>query len=116
MWIFTKQGFFSATNHAHRPDVIHLRARYKGDIEKLFKETGSDVREMIKQDVNATIHKANANDLGYYCDISKEVWVAICASVCNKIDYSYFSDVIKKGSGREKAYSQVYNTMLKAKE
>lgn len=36
MWIFTKQGFISIKQHKDNPDQLLVRARVKGDLEKLF--------------------------------------------------------------------------------
>lgn len=116
MFIFSKSGFFSATLHANRPGVIHLRARYKGDLERLFKASKENVRQLINQDIVATVHKANAKDLWYYCDLPKDVWTAICASEAEAIDYANFHKTMKKGSGREKAYGDVYDVMMNAEE
>lgn len=116
MFLFSKHGFFSATQHANRPGVIHLRARFKGDLENLFKASRENVKQLLNQEIVATIHKANAKDLGYYCDLPKDVWTAICASEADSIDYPYFNNIVKKGSGRERAYAQVYETMLDAEE
>ena len=37
MWVFTKTGFFSAVQNNQDSSLIHVRARFKGDLEKLCK-------------------------------------------------------------------------------
>lgn len=116
MFLFSKHGFFSATQHANRSGVIHLRARYEGDLEKLFDGNRENIKQLLGHDIAVKIHKANAKDLGYYCDLPKDMWTAICAGEADSIDYPYFNDIVKKGSGRERAYAQVYETMLDAEK
>jgi len=117
MWLFTKYGFFSATQHASRKDLIHLRSRFKGDLEKLFEASRTAVRGIMEgAEIETTINKASPSDLGFYCDVNREIWAAICAFVGNDIDYSYFDTCVEKGSGRAEAYGHVYETMRNARD
>ena len=36
MWLFTKQSFLSIVHHRDQPDMLVVRARVKGDIERYF--------------------------------------------------------------------------------
>ena len=40
MWLFTKHGFFSAVQNWDDANLIHVRARFQGDLEKLCEEYG----------------------------------------------------------------------------
>ena len=42
MWLFTKSGFFSAVRHSAKPDTIHVRSRFAGDLERLCQVARSD--------------------------------------------------------------------------
>lgn len=50
MWIFTNNAFVSIIAHHKNPDLLIVRARYSGDIERLFpnskpiEDAGSDYR------------------------------------------------------------------------
>ena len=37
MWIFLKDSFFSVVAHRERPKHVMVRARYSGDISRVFK-------------------------------------------------------------------------------
>ncbi len=49
MWLFCKSGFFSAVKHNTKPNTIHVRARFKGDIERLCQKYD------VKPNVTTTI-------------------------------------------------------------
>ena len=36
MWIFTTKGFLSIVRHTDKPNVLLVRSRFKGHIEKMF--------------------------------------------------------------------------------
>jgi hypothetical protein len=36
MWIFTQKGFLSVVAHNTKPDILIVRSRFKGHIEKIF--------------------------------------------------------------------------------
>lgn len=40
MWLYCKSGFFSAVRHTDNENTIHVRARFKGDLERLCKVHG----------------------------------------------------------------------------
>ena len=48
MWLFCKSGFFSAVRHWDDPGTIHLRARFRGDLERLCAAHGLDARAIAE--------------------------------------------------------------------
>ena len=36
MWIFSQKGFLSVVAHNTKPDILIVRSRFKGHIEKIF--------------------------------------------------------------------------------
>ena len=36
MWIFTQRGFLSIVKHADKPNVLIVRSRFQGHIERIF--------------------------------------------------------------------------------
>ena len=101
MWLFCKSGFFSAVAHETKPDTIHLRARFKGDLERLFKANG------IKSKVAYTPQ----NDYAYRANVSKAQWAAIVAKEAEGIDYTNFKNKVHDGTARDGAYMDAWLAM-----
>ena len=36
MWFFSRQGFVSIVRHSGKPEVLIVRSRFRGHIEKIF--------------------------------------------------------------------------------
>lgn len=47
MWIFTKDGFFSAVEHRDNSDLLMIRARCREDIERLAECLGADAADGV---------------------------------------------------------------------
>ncbi len=106
MWLFCKSGFFSAVQHAQNPGVIHLRARFKGDLERLFAEHG----------VNAQITETPLRDYRFRADLKKADWTRIVAAEADAIDYTNFKNAVHDGTERDWAYMDVWTAMRGAQE
>ncbi len=104
MWIFCKSGFFSAVKHFDKPDTVHVRARFKGDLERLCKAHG------IKPQIDITPD----NDYKYRMDFHKDAWSAICDQEANNIDYTNFKNAVHDGTIRDQAYLRVWAAMSNA--
>ena len=105
MWVFTKNGFFSAVQNNQDSSLIHVRARFKGDLEKLCKAYGLD------PDVKSTPE----NDYPFRMDFTREKWAEIMSEEARKIDYTNFKGSILADSGpvRERVYLDVWYTLKK---
>lgn len=101
MWLFCKSGFFSAVAHETKPDTIHLRARFKGDLERLFKAHGLRAR---------VIYTPN-NDYAYRANVRKQDWAEIVACEAADIDYTNFKNAVHDGTARDGAYMGAWCAM-----
>ena len=81
MWLFTKHGFFSAVQHREFKDVIHLRARFKGDLERLAEAYGLEVHGQIE---------TPDADYRFRVDVSRETFEKIVLGEARDIDYTNF--------------------------
>jgi len=106
MWLFCKSGFFSAVQHAQKPGVIHLRARFKGDLERLFAAHG----------VKARITETPMRDYRYRADLKKADWTRIVAAEADAIDYTNFKNAVHDGTIRDRAYMNVWCDMRDGQE
>lgn len=106
MWLFCKHGFFSAVRHVDKPDTIHLRARFRGDLERLFAAHG----------VAAPVSETPANDYRFRADLPKADWSRIVAAEADAIDYANFKNAVHDGTIRDRAYMNVWCDMRDGQE
>ncbi len=103
MWVFTKVGFFSATEI---PDGrIQVRARVRRDLEKL-KKTYLPTMGKIKA--------TPRNDYPYRAFVTKDEWAGALWEIGRDIDYNNFKDEIfyTDGIARELVYHKVWAALL----
>ena len=110
MWIFCKHGYFSAVAHNAKPDTILLRARFKGDLERL--------RDRFPDFVGSeTAVKATPDaDYAYRMELPKSAWAEIVAAVANDIDYPNFKSRVHDGTVRDDAYMGCWAALRRAQE
>lgn len=101
MWLYCKSGFFSAVAHETKHETIHLRARFSGDLEKLFKAHG------IRRKITFTPQ----NDYAYRANVSKQQWADIVAKEALNIDYNNFKAAVHDGTARDVAYMGAWRAM-----
>ena len=101
MWLFTKHGFFSAVQNHNDANLIHVRARFKGDLEKLCKTYGVTPR------VVNTPH----SDYPYRMDFNRISWMEIVKCEAVTIDYTDFENAVHDGTKRDAAYKDVWATL-----
>jgi len=101
MWLFCKNGFFSAVRHNGKPDTILLRARVKGDLERLAKAHGCAFK--VEFSPNA--------DYSYRTELPQSEWAKIAEREAGGIDYGNFKNAVHDGTGRDDAYMQVWSVM-----
>ena len=106
MWIYCKSGFFSAVEHFEKPGVIHVRARFEGDLERLCEKHG------ITPCVSATPH----NDYKWRMDFPKAEWARIVKEEAEAIDYANFKNAVHDGTVRDIAYMETWAAMRDAQE
>lgn len=101
MWLFCKSGFFSAVRHAEKAETIHLRARFKGDLQRLFKA----------HNVRAKVKYTPKNDYAYRANIPLQTWAEIVATEAADVDYENFKNAVHDGTARDMAYMDVWCAM-----
>ena len=100
MWIVLNKSFLSIVKNRNNDSELLVRARVKGDIEKVFED--ADVFE----DENA--------DYKYRSYISRENVANVISNELLKIDYDNFkSSVSKDDNIRSNAYMNVWSALNK---
>ncbi len=106
MWIFTKSGFFSAVQHFDDANLIHVRARFRGDLERLCEANN----------VAPNVYETPLNDYPFRMDFERNVWERIVAAEAAGIDYSNFKNAVHDGTTRDWAYMDVWAALRRAEE
>lgn len=107
MWLFTKSGFYSAVQHYDNPDIIHVRARFKGDLERLWNR--------YLEGEPKVIHTPR-NDYPYRMDITRTNWAIILREEAEKIDYENFKDAAHDGTSRDAAYMGCWSALRRSQD
>lgn len=80
MWIFCKHGFFSAVQDKSDRRMIHLRARFKGDLEHFAWDNGFVPRVSVTPDA----------DYRYRMTVPRARFERAVAKEAREIDYTNF--------------------------
>jgi hypothetical protein len=96
MWIFLNDAFLSVVAHRHEPDMLLVRARARGDIERVFPDA----------DVS---HSPDA-DYAYRATLAREVVARVLAEQVAGITYPNFKSSIKEPD-RHDACMAVWSVM-----
>lgn len=99
MWVFLSNSFLSIVEHDQDSSLLHIRARFKGDIEEVF----------ASADVIETPHA----DYRFRATLPRERVAEAMARYVKNIAYTNFKDSVK-ASGRKDAYIKVWETMWSA--
>lgn len=108
MWIFTKEGFFSAVKDDYcEADELMIRARWKKDLIRLAERIGS----------KAEILTIGHADYRYRMAIKREAWVGYVARAAMEIDYSNVKGTIAHGDHeRSRAYMGCWHSLYQAQD
>jgi hypothetical protein len=102
MWIFTQSAFLSIVQDKADPDLLLVRARVKGDIEKHFRD--------------AIVFSSPDHDYAYRSRLSRsEVAAVIAQTVLDDLDYDNFKASIKDHR-RSAWYLRVWAAMAEMQE
>ena len=82
MWIFTRSSFLSIINDPDDPDCLTVRARHRGDIERLWPDYIAFVTP--------------GRDYKYRCVIPRREVTQALLSEVSKIDYANFKDSVSE--------------------
>ena len=104
MWLFSEHCFFSAVQNYKNAGLIHVRARFKGDLERLCRA----------YNVTPKIDHTPGNDYPFRMDFERATWVKIVANEAAAINYTSFKDHVHDGTARDRAYLDVWSVLRRA--
>lgn len=94
MWVFTNNAFVSIISHHEDPDLLIVRARYSGDIERLFP--------------HAKPIEAAGTDYRYRSVIRRSEAAKAIAQQIVDIDYDDFKESVDE-AWRHDLYIRIWN-------
>ena len=106
MWIFCKYGFFSAVQHIDKPKTLLVRARFKGDLERLYKA--------MDHSKCGPIQKTPDADYLYRMECPKKDFAEVVWRTAGEIDYPNFKDAMHDGTVRDQAYMNCWRALWAA--
>lgn len=102
MWIFTKNGFYSAVEHKDDPEMIVLRSQFKGDLEELG--------------LTSEIAETPAADYRFRATIPRQRFKNLVCKEIAELNYPKFKPAVKdKSPLRKESYLTVFNAMFQAR-
>ena len=109
MWVFTKDGFFSAVwDRDCRGDEVTIRAQSRTDLTRLIKKLSGycEPNDIIEN---------FGTDYRFRVQIPKHSWSTYLADCALRIDYSRVKDHIDPGDDpdRTDAYYRIYETLYR---
>lgn len=139
MWLFTKNGFFSAVANRHDPTKIHVRSQFKGDLEKLInrywyvpenhaavdsndlnflgltQEVIDHRKELVGDSAKPVVIETPEGDYRFCADFPREMWSYIVSFEAMNIDYVKFKPAVHDGTVRDSIYMNVFFDLMRAK-
>ena len=101
MWVFTSQSFLSIVEHNEEPSLLHVRARFRGDIECVFP--------------NADVIETPRSDYRFRTSLSREKVAEALSRAVKGIDYDNFKNSVGDPD-RKDAYIKVWESMWNAQD
>jgi len=112
MWLFTRHGFYSVTRSINEPDKLQIRARAKGDLERLagFMVTRDQpVAQGTAKDLQKIIETPDA-DYRWRVIVTPDTWQIIAVELMADIVYHNFKNEIRDNQ-RHNDYTRVWGIM-----
>lgn len=103
MWVFLNDAFVSIVEHDRDPDVLLVRARIHGDVERFI---GPYMPSGVK------VRRTPEADYLYRAEVAREAVEAAVADAVRGVDYPNFKDSVPDSS-RHTAYSSVWSVMYR---
>jgi hypothetical protein len=101
VWVFLNNAFVSAVQHRDNADLLVVRARVEGDLERFFAE-----------DQNLKVERTEDADYLFRTTIRKNLFAAALLNRMTEIDYANFKDSIAlEDADRHGAYLRVWQAM-----
>ena len=104
MWIFNKDGYFSAVEHRDMPDHVMVRARRREDIERLAERLG------------ATVEFTPNADYAFRITVPKAGYADYLHAAVMNLDYPNFKSACARHGARARAYMDVWTVMHRFQE
>ena len=101
MWICLNDAFISVIEPKKGSEKLRVRARRKGDIERVFPD--------------AKVQRTPGRDYLYRAEIDREQVAAVVAAQIRGIEYGNFKDSVKNNK-LHNAYASVWGIMSKLQE
>ena len=98
MWVFLNDSFLSIVQHREKPELLMVRARIAGDIERAFP--------------GVTASRTPNADYLFRAEILREVVNVAMNNAVNKINYDNFKNSVDEHD-RHDAYMKVWETMVR---
>lgn len=107
MWVFTKDGFFSAVEHRGDKRMVCVRARVRQDLVNLRAKLPGASRIVTTPDA----------DYAFRVVVEKARWAGYVASAARDIDYDNFKNATTRDCAhRSNAYHCVWSAMERLQE
>ena len=98
MWIFTQKGFLSIVRHIDKANILIVRSRFKGHIERVFPK--------------ARVEEDATRDYRFRAELPIEEVSKMIANMVSQIDYHNFKDSLSDEIYFESCV-QIYNLLAK---
>lgn len=100
MWLYTTLGFYSVVAHRDLKDTLLVRARVRGDLEKL--------REVMPE--LGVLQETPDADYAYRATITRQAFALGMTELVKYLDYPNFKNAVmeRQGLARERAYEDVW--------
>lgn len=98
MWLVLNDAFLSIVDHRDKKDMLRVRARVEGDIERVFPEIKA---EFLRK-----------SDYAYHADVPRSLVAERVARIVSEVDYTNFKNSVKE-SDRHSAYLSIWSAMHK---
>lgn len=100
MWIFTQKGFLSIVRHTDKPNILIVRSRFRGHIERIFP--------------NAHVIEDATRDYRYRAVLPVKEVSTVIARLVSEICYDNFKNSLNMNDqGYLESCVEVYNTVAR---
>jgi hypothetical protein len=109
MWLITESGFYSAVEHREDPDRILIRARDRGDLERLV-----ELVDSLSGAPTPRIVEMEDADYLYRIEVFRQEWIDACAAMAGAVNYANFKSMVgeRRGHDRAAVYGRVWSVLL----
>jgi hypothetical protein len=103
MWVFTKDGFFTAVSSQCQKDELMIKANSRKDLEKL----------LLNITDQPPIQESREPGYRFHLILPKTSWIRYLSNYVERLDYETVRDniVTRNDTARHEAYQAVWTTM-----